>query len=79
MTLLLEKGADINHNKPGIYNRMFTSYHVINEIQSAQRNRLAPITATGIWNAKTEEGRIQQRKEAEEKNKELRDKKELKP
>ena len=75
MTLLLEKGADINHNKPGIYNRMLTPlYHVINEIQSAQRNGLAPITATGIWNAKTEEGRIQQRKEAEEKIKELRDK-----
>jgi len=75
MTLLVEKGADINHNKPGIYNRMLTPlYHVINEIQSAQRNGLAPITATGIWNAKTEEGRIQQRKEAGEKIKELRDK-----
>ncbi len=75
MTLLLEKGADINHNKPGIYNRMFTPvYHVINEIQLAQRNGLAPITATGIWNAKTEEGRIQQREEAGEKIKELRDK-----
>ena len=75
MTLLLEKGADINHNKPGIYNRMLTPlYHVINEIQLAQRNGLAPITATGIWNAKTEEGRIQQREEAEKKIKELRDK-----
>ncbi len=75
MTLLLEKGADINHNKPGIYNRMLTPlYHVINEIQMAQRNGLAPITATGIWNAKTEEGRIQQREEAGEKIKELRDK-----
>ena len=75
MTLLLEKGADINHNKPGIYNLMLTPlYHVINEIQSAQRNGVAPITATGIWNAKTEEGRIQQRKEAEEKIKELIDK-----
>ena len=75
MTLLLEKGADINHNKPGIYNRMLTPlYHVITEIQMTERNRLAPITATGIWNAKTEEGRIKQREEAGKKIKELRDK-----
>ena len=54
MTLLLEKGADINHNKPGIFNRMLTPlYHVITEIQVTERNGLAPITATGIWNENT--------------------------
>lgn len=75
MTLFLEKGADINNNKPGLSNRLYTPlYYVIDAIIKARYNGLAPITATGIWNAKTEEGRIQQRKEAGEKIKELRDK-----
>lgn len=76
MTLLLEKGADINYNKtPGIFNRKWTPlYYIINAIIMSERNGLAPITATGIWNAKTEEGRIKQREEAGTKIKELRDK-----
>ena len=75
MKLFLEKGADINNNKPGLSNRLWTPlYYVIDAIIKARYNGLAPITATGIWNAKTEEGRIQQRKEAGEKIKELRDK-----
>ena len=71
MKLLLEKGADINYNKPpGIFNRKFTPlYHVIDVIIMTDRDikSLAPITATGLWTAKTEEGRKKQREEAAEK------------
>ena len=70
MKLLLEKRADINYNKPpGISNRKLTPlHHVIDEIIMTDREIkfLAPITATGLWSAKTEEGRIKQREEAEE-------------
>jgi len=69
--LLLEKGADINYNKPpGIFNRKFTPlYHVINVIimTDSDIKFLAPTTATGLWTAETEEGRIKQREEAAEK------------
>lgn len=76
MTLLLEKGADINYNKtPGIFNRKWTPlYYVIDAIIMSERNGLAPITATGIWTAKTPEGREEQRNEAGEKILELRNK-----
>jgi ankyrin repeat protein len=76
MTLLLEKGADINYNNtPGIFNRKWTPlYYVIDAIIMTERNRLAPITATGIWTAKTPEGREEQRNEAREKILELRNK-----
>jgi len=76
MTLLLEKGADINYNNtPGIFNRKWTPlYYVIDAIIMTERNRLAPITATGIWTAKTPEGREEQRNEALRKILELRNK-----
>jgi len=76
--LLLEKGADINYNKPpGIFNRKFTPlYHVIDVIIMTDRDIkfLAPVTATGLWTAKTEEGRIKQREEAAEKLRKLQGK-----
>lgn len=76
--LFLEKGADINYNEPpGMYNRKYTPlHHVIDEISTTDRDIkfLAPITATGLWTAKTEEGRIKQREEAAEKLRKLQGK-----
>ena len=76
--LFLEKGADINYNKPpGMYNRKYTPlHHVIDAISTTDRDIkfLAPTTATGLWTAKTEEGRIKQREEAAEKLRKLQGK-----
>ena len=78
MELLLNKGANINYNEPpGIFNRKFTPlHHVIDEIIITDREikYLAPISATGLWTAKTEEGRIKQREETEEKLRKLQGK-----